>query len=162
MAHEHRQELQDLVHQMRDSMAPGEFRNYIMGFMLYRLLSERMECHADRILGKHGTRFSNLRTDNNKDMRVLDVLKKEAIKNLGYYIDPTRLFCTVATQGTQPGADFLAEMTDILTEMYPVLEQDIETRLKKPILRQVKNIETNTNMIIDGIMEHLALIATQA
>ena len=161
MAHEYRQELQDLVLQMRDSMAPGEFRDYIMGFMLYRLLSERMERHADRILEKHGTRFSDLRMASNKNRHILDALKKDAIKNLGYYIGPARIFNTVATRGTQPGAGFLAELTGILIEMNPVLEQDIEARLKKPILTKVKNTETYTNRIIDGIMEYLALIAAQ-
>ena len=152
----------DLVHQMRDSIAPGDFRNYIMGFMLYRFLSERMTSHADRLLEKHEVRFSDLRMTDHRDRHILDVLKKDAIKNLGYYIGPTEIFETVATRGTQPGAVFLAELTDILVEMHPIIKQDIEARIRRPVLASMKNIENNTNTIIKEIMNHLEFIAVHA
>lgn len=46
------QKLWDIANTLRGKMDADEFRDYILGFIFYKYLSERMHSYATRILGQ--------------------------------------------------------------------------------------------------------------
>jgi type I restriction enzyme M protein len=48
------QQLWNIANTLRGKMDADEFRDYILGFIFYKYLSEKMELYANQILLKHG------------------------------------------------------------------------------------------------------------
>lgn len=54
------QQLWAIANDLRGKMGPDEFRDYILGFIFYKYLSERMESYADEALRHDGINFSDM------------------------------------------------------------------------------------------------------
>jgi type I restriction enzyme M protein len=65
MSEEQRRQLQqqlwNIANTLRGKMGADEFRDYILGFIFYKYLSEKIERYADSILEEDGIKFSDLR-----------------------------------------------------------------------------------------------------
>ena len=58
MAEDHKKQLQsklwNIADTLRGKMGADEFRDYILGFIFYKYLSEKMILHANKILSEDG------------------------------------------------------------------------------------------------------------
>ena len=54
------QKLWDIANELRGRMDADEFRDYILGFIFYKYLSERLNLYADKILKADGLTFADL------------------------------------------------------------------------------------------------------
>lgn len=94
-------------------MDADEFRDYILGFIFYKYLSETMENHGDKILKEDG--ISYLKIDENKDTKLLEAIKEDAVETLGYFLKPSELFSHIAKRGNGDKNNFILEdLTAIL------------------------------------------------
>lgn len=159
---QHKKELErqlwNIANTLRGNMSADEFRDYILGFIFYKYLSERMENYADELLKPDNLTYRQL-TANQHDM--LDEIKTEAIDYLGYFLQPDELFAVLAAQGKR-GEFILDPIQDVLrhieqSTMGTASEDDFNGLFSDIDLtsnRLGKNPDER-NKIISKVFEHL-------
>ena len=80
------QQLWNIANTLRGKMDADEFRDYILGFIFYKYLSEKMHTYADSILKEDGIKY-------------IDAIREESLEKLGYFLKPSELFSEVAKRG---------------------------------------------------------------
>jgi type I restriction enzyme M protein len=93
------QQLWNIANTLRGKMDADEFRDYILGFIFYKYLSEKIEDYADEILIEDGITYLSLNELTNDGKELLDAIREEAIEKLGYFLKPSELFSQVAKRG---------------------------------------------------------------
>jgi type I restriction enzyme M protein len=103
------QQLWNIANALRGKMSADEFRDYILGFIFYKYLSEKMEKFANKLLIDSNEQISykdilNL-NDSKEDIEenYLEPIKDEAIEHLGYFLLPNELFSVLAQKGSNGG-----------------------------------------------------------
>ena len=105
------QQLWDIADTLRGKMDADEFRDYILGFIFYKYLSEKLEDYANDILAEDGlTYFQIIGTADEAD--YIEAIQEEAIEKLGYFLRPEELFSEVAKRGAN--SFILEDLTSIL------------------------------------------------
>ena len=107
------QQLWNIANTLRGKMNADEFRDYILGFIFYKYLSERMLVFANELLEQDEIKYLELNDQTEEGKEYLEDVKAEAVENLGYYLQPTELFSFVAKKG-EGGAFILDDLTKIL------------------------------------------------
>jgi type I restriction enzyme M protein len=95
------QQLWHVANTLRGKMNADEFRDYILGFIFYKYLSERMELYADSILKPDKIKYKNLVENNAKGKKYIEAIKEESIEKLGYFLKPSELFSEIAKRGNR-------------------------------------------------------------
>ncbi|GMK39110.1 type I restriction-modification system subunit M [Paenibacillus sp. CCS19] len=80
--------LWDMANDLRGQMEAYEFKNYILGLIFYRYLSEKTEARVNKLLEEDKINYSE--AWKNSDYR--NALKDELIQQIGYVIEPEYLF----------------------------------------------------------------------
>ena len=99
------QQLWNIANTLRGKMDADEFRDYILGFIFYKYLSEKMNTYADSILEEDGVTYQSLDEKNSEGKQYLAAIKEEALVKLGYFLKPSELFSAVARRGNGNGKD---------------------------------------------------------
>lgn len=96
MSEDHKQQLEsqlwNIANTLRGKMGADEFRDYILGFIFYKYLSERMHLFADKILKNDGITFDAIDESSAEGKEMLTAIQEEAIGRLGYFLKPSELF----------------------------------------------------------------------
>ena len=109
------QKLWDIANELRGKMDADEFRDYILGFIFYKYLSEKMASYANKLLAKDGVVYLSLDEDDIDGAELLDAIKEESIEKLGYFLKPSELFGQIAKRGNSDSDNFILEdLTQIL------------------------------------------------
>lgn len=111
-------QLWKIANRLRGNMSPDDFRDYILGFIFYKYLSERMHQYADSILADDGLKFDAIDESTDEGQEYLTAIKEESIDHLGYFLKPSELFHVIAERGNN--GDFIIEA---LTEVLNHIEQ---------------------------------------
>ena len=82
------QKLWAVADELRGNMDANEFKNYILGFIFYRYLSEKQEAYLNKELTEDKITFEEAF----KDDDLKDDLKEVSVEELGYFIEPQYLF----------------------------------------------------------------------
>jgi type I restriction enzyme M protein len=102
MSDEEKRKLQkllwDIADTLRGKMGADEFRDYILGFIFYKYLSEKMHIYADKILAEDGITFDQINEDSEEGIEYLKAIKVEALDKLGYFLKPSELFHAIASR----------------------------------------------------------------
>ncbi|MFC3069413.1 type I restriction-modification system subunit M [Phenylobacterium soli] len=98
-----------IANDLRGKMDADQFRDYILGFIFYKYLSERMQLYADRLLQPDGLKFQDLREGSAEGEEYLEALRAEAIDELGYFLRPSELFSAMAAKGARKGDNFILD-----------------------------------------------------
>jgi type I restriction enzyme M protein len=80
-------------------MNADEFLDYILGFIFYKYLSEKMEIFANGILKQDNIKFRDINPKLNDSQEYLNAIQEEALEKLGYFLKPEELFTEVAKRG---------------------------------------------------------------
>ncbi len=75
---------------LRGKMNADEYKNYILGFIFYKYLSEIQEKYADKVLKDSGEDRKYI--ENNFDEEEIEELKKDSLDKLGFFLKPAELF----------------------------------------------------------------------
>jgi type I restriction enzyme M protein len=97
------QQLWNIANTLRGKMDADEFRDYILGFIFYKYLSEKMELYANNILKQDKMEYLDISEDSQKGQEYLEAIKEESLEKLGYFLKPPELFKRVAERGNGNG-----------------------------------------------------------
>jgi type I restriction enzyme M protein len=113
MTEDHKKKLQsklwNIADTLRGKMGADEFRDYILGFIFYKYLSERIHVFADEILKHDGIKFDAIDESTSEGQEMLAAIKEESVGRLGYFLKPSELFHKVAAKGAQKADNFILE-----------------------------------------------------
>jgi len=90
-----------IANDLRGGMDANEFRNYILGTIFYRYLSERTEMYMEDILKEDGLTYEQAFTD--KDFKP--IVEQWSLEHLGYIIRPENLFRELNRRIIKPSGD---------------------------------------------------------
>ena len=88
-------QLWKIANELRGKMDADEFRDYILGFIFYKYLSEKQNLFAKKLLETEQTKEYRLVTDEGD----LEAIKEESLEKLGYFLYPNELFNAVTKKG---------------------------------------------------------------
>jgi type I restriction enzyme M protein len=156
--------LWNIADSLRGKMNADEFRDYILGFIFYKYLSERMHLYADKILAQDGIKYQDIDESTIEGQEILEAVKQEAIEHLGYFLKPSELFSEIAKRGNGNGKSnfILADLTIILkhieqSTMGTQSEDDFDNLFEDLDLTSTKlgKKESDKNTLIVKILIHL-------
>lgn len=90
-----------IANDLRGGMDANEFRNYILGTIFYRYLSERTEMYMQDILREDGLTYEQAFSD--ADFKP--IVEQWSIEHLGYIIRPENLFRELNRKIIKPNGD---------------------------------------------------------
>lgn len=160
------QQLWNIANTLRGKMNADEFRDYILGFIFYKYLSEKMDIYANTILKSDGIKYKDIHEDTAEGAEYLEAIKEEAVEKLGYFLKPSELFSEVAKRGNsdEEGTDnfILEDLQTILNNiqlstMGTASEEDFDHLFEDMDLNSTKLGKTPEarNAIIAKVLSHL-------
>jgi len=85
---------------LRGKMNADEYKNYILGFIFYKYLSEKLENYIDeKLLPRENFTFKEIKADTKSGKAVIEEIKKACIGQLGFFLKPTELFSYLVKKG---------------------------------------------------------------
>jgi type I restriction enzyme M protein len=160
------QQLWNIANTLRGKMNADEFRDYILGFIFYKYLSEKMHSYADFILTQDKIKYLDIDESSEAGREYLEVIKEEALEKLGYFLKPSELFSEIAKRGNsdKEGEDnfILEDLHKILTNieqstMGTASEDDFDNLFEDLDLTSTKlgRTESAKNELIAKVLYHL-------
>jgi type I restriction enzyme M protein len=171
MSEDHKRQLKtqlwNIANELRGNMGADEFRDYILGFIFYKYLSEKMHLYANGIIEKEEIKeFTELDESSETGQKYLTLIEKHAVNAIGYYLSPTELFGSLAKQGAQQSDNFiLADLGNVLKHIEASTqggdsEEDFEHLFQDVDLDSSKLGKTvnQRNQLIAKVLVHLDAI----
>lgn len=160
------QQLWNIANTLRGKMDADEFRDYILGFIFYKYLSEKMYRYADSILVQDGIKYRDIKENSPKGKQYIEAIREEALGRLGYFLKPSELFSEVAKRGNsdKEGENnfILEDLGKILTNieqstMGTASEDDFDNLFEDLDLTSTKlgKTESQKNELISKVLAHL-------
>lgn len=161
------QQLWNIANTLRGKMNADEFRDYILGFIFYKYLSERMDIYANSILKADKIKYREIKENTKQGKEYIAAIREESLEKLGYFLKPSELFSEVALRGnndkTEEESNFILEdLQKILTNiqqstMGTESEEDFDHLFEDMDLNSTKLGKTPEarNGIIAKVLAHL-------
>ena len=108
-------QLWNIANTLRGKMNADEFRDYILGFIFYKYLSEKMNIFADEILKQDKIKFRAITPKTTKGNEFIQAIKEEALEKLGYFLKREELFTEVAKRGKGENEDYVDKFDESKT-----------------------------------------------
>lgn len=107
-------QLWGIANVLRGKVSADDYRDYILGFIFYKYLSEKQFLYANELLiGEPVTDYRLV-----SDSETLDAIREESLETLGYFLHPSQLFSTLTARGN---ASTETESNYILEDLKSVL-----------------------------------------
>ncbi len=161
------QQLWNIANTLRGKMNADEFRDYILGFIFYKYLSERMDMYANSILKADKIKYKDIKENSKQGKEYIEAIREEALEKLGYFLKPSELFSEVAKRGNSDKEEdesnfILEDLQKILTNiqqstMGTESEEDFDHLFEDMDLNSTKLGKTPEarNVIIAKVLSHL-------
>jgi type I restriction enzyme M protein len=166
------QQLWNIANTLRGKMNADEFRDYILGFIFYKYLSEKMHLYANRLLAGEDIReYTKIDETSAEGLEYLNAIRTEAVETLGFFLKPSELFHQVAMRGAAQAEDedaveqsnfILEDLTGILrsieqSTMGAGSEDDFEQLFEDLDLTSTKlgRTEKDKNTLVAKVLVHL-------
>ncbi|PAV07982.1 type I restriction-modification system subunit M [Methanosphaera cuniculi] len=99
------QNLWNIADILRGSMDANEYKNYILGFIFYKYLSEKLETHLNQALKNDNITFHEAWQTG--EIELQEAIVEEAVTSIGYFLEPQYLFNTIIQKAENN--DFILE-----------------------------------------------------
>ncbi|MBT5304320.1 MAG: type I restriction-modification system subunit M [Candidatus Scalindua sp.] len=158
------QQLWNIANTLRGKMGADDFRDYILGFIFYKYLSEKIHSYADKILEPDGILYKDIDEASSKGKKYLKAIQAEALDTLGYFLKPSELFSEMARRGNADGKHkfILDDLTKVLNNiaqstMGTDSEEDFDHLFEDLDLTSSKlgKTESAKNELIVKVLAHL-------
>jgi len=155
-------QLWNIANELRGKMDADEFRDYILGFIFYKYLSEKQYIYANTLLETEAVK-DYLKLTNEAD---LEAIKEESLITLGYFLKPDELFSSIAKKGN---ANIETESNFILADLESILngieQSTMETESEDDFNQLFEDLDLNStklgrstearNSLISKVLFHL-------
>ena len=146
------QQLWNIANTLRGKMDADEFRDYILGFIFYKYLSEKMLIYANEILNEDNILYQSIDEDTEDGKAYLQAVHDEAIDKLGYFLKPSELFSEVARRGNAEAETTNGEIqSNFILQELSIILQNIEQ----------STMGTDSEDEFDNLFEDLDLTSTK-
>ena len=112
-------QLWKIANELRGNMNADEFRDYILGFVFFKYLSERQHLFANELLETEEVKEYSEVTD----AEDLDAIRDHSLLELGYFLRPEELFSVVTAKGNSNLEDESNFILDDLKSILNNIEQ---------------------------------------
>ena len=155
--------LWNIANDLRGKMGADEFRDYILGFIFYKYLSEKAISFANELLKDEGLaeKYHQLDENNPDHAELIDGIKENSVEEVGYALAPKQLFHTIAERGRQ-GEFILDELSNTLREIERSTlgaesEDDFANLFEDLDLNSTKlgNNANDRNELVSKVLTHL-------
>lgn len=93
-------QLWNVANILRGKMHSDEYKNYILGFIFYKYLSEKLEQYANKnLLANDPIRFSEIKENTPQGEQYITALKQACLHELGFFLKPSELFSYLVKKG---------------------------------------------------------------
>ncbi|MEL7274532.1 MAG: type I restriction-modification system subunit M [Pseudomonadota bacterium] len=153
------QKLWDIANELRGKMDADEFRDYILGFIFYKYLSEKQYLYANQLLETEGVKDYAKVTD----QEDIAAIREESLAKLGYFLRPQELFGAVAKKGNADTANFILE--DLQSILNAIEQSTMGTDSEDDFNKLFEDLDLNStklgrspdarNTLISKVLAHL-------
>ena len=155
-------QLWGIANLLRGKMDADEYRDYMLGFIFYKYLSEKQYLYANHLLeGEEVTDYKQV-----TDPEILEAIQEESLEKLGYYLKPAELFSNITAKGNKRTGSDRAYILDDLQEILNHIEQStMGTESEEDFNALFEDLDLNStklgrtpasrNDIIVQILDHL-------
>ena len=109
-----KKQLWGIANELRGKMDADEFRDYILGFVFYKYLSEKQHRYANKLLQTEAVKDYCDVTDEED----IEAIHEESLLKLGYFLRPEELFSAITAKGN---ASLEEESNFILDDLNSIL-----------------------------------------
>jgi type I restriction enzyme M protein len=149
------QQLWNIANTLRGKMNADEFRDYILGFIFYKYLSEKMDIFANDILKQDKIKFRAITSKTKERKAFIEAIKEEALEKLGYFLKPEELFTEVAKRGKGDNEEDVDKFDETKTNF--ILED-----LQKILINiQLSTMGTESEEDYENLFEDMDLNSTK-
>lgn len=93
-------QLWGIANVLRGKMHSDEYRNYILGFIFYKYLSEKLERYINiKLLTREKLTFASIKENTKEGKEYLNHIKTACLGHLGFFLKPTELFSYLVKKG---------------------------------------------------------------
>lgn len=109
-------QLWGIANLLRGKISADDYRDYILGFIFYKYLSEKQYLYANELLkGESVTNYRKV-----TDAETLAAIREESLLKLGYFLKPIELFSEIVKKGN---ADTENESNYIIEDLQAVMNR---------------------------------------
>ena len=158
------QQLWNIANTLRGKMGADEFRDFILGFIFYKYLSEKMFSYANEVLKPDGIKYKDIEEESETGKQYLEAIRDLALDKLGYFLKPSELFSSLVQRGNggEKATFILGDLAKVLrnieqSTMGTDSEADFENLFEDLDLTSSKlgKAETDKNELVVKILTHL-------
>ena len=105
---------------LRGKMNADEYKNYILGFIFYKYLSEKLERYVnEKLLASESFAFAEIKEGTIEGKKYLEEIRIACVGHLGFFLRPSELFAYLVKKGR---GEIAGQDTFILEDLKKVLD----------------------------------------
>ncbi|MBN7810851.1 type I restriction-modification system subunit M [Algoriphagus sp. H41] len=158
-------QLWGIANLLRGKISADDYRDYILGFIFYKYLSEKQHLYANSLLETESVNdYTDLR-----DPDLIEAIREESLEKLGYFLLPGELFDTIAARGnaaTESESNYILE--DLKAILNHIEQSTMGTESEDDFTALFEDLDLNStkigrtvaarNTVIAQILGYLAKI----
>ncbi len=129
---------------LRGKISPDDYRDYILGFIFFKYLSEKQVLYANELLQGEAVTDYKLVTDK----ETLTAIEEESLLKLGYFLKPTELFSVIVAKGNgnnENESNYIIE--DLQTVMNHIEQSTMGTESEDDFNALFEDLDLNSTKI---------------
>ncbi|MFG4001372.1 type I restriction-modification system subunit M [Flavobacterium aquidurense] len=129
---------------LRGKISPDDYRDYILGFIFFKYLSEKQVLYANELLQGETVTDYKLVTD----QETLNAIEEESLLKLGYFLKPSELFSVIASKGNSNNeneSNYIIE--DLQTVMNHIEQSTMGTESEEDFNALFEDLDLNSTKI---------------
>ena len=163
MTHVQLQQLQkqlwNIANTLRGTMGADEFRDYILGFIFFKYLSEKSVNFANELLDGEDITFLQLDENNPEHVPYIKEIKKNAITEVGYALTPKQVFHTFAERGRSEDKTQNFILDDLAATLKSIEQSTLGTDSADDFANLFEDLDLNSTKLGNNATDRNELVA---